>query len=78
MATYKDERYLKKVDHSAFDKDLAPGADAPFAGIYRCVGCGWEIGIATTHKLPPQNHHEHTSAQGPIKWRLIVYAQHKK
>jgi hypothetical protein len=22
--------------------------------------------------LPPQNHHQHSTSQGPIQWRLIV------
>jgi hypothetical protein len=40
------------------------------------MGCGREIGIAQGHTLPPQNQHEHTPAQGAIRWRLIVYADH--
>ncbi|PWV22291.1 protein L, partial [Cronobacter sakazakii] len=25
--------------------------------------------------IPPQNHHQHTPAQGNIRWQLFVYAQ---
>jgi hypothetical protein len=27
--------------------------------------------------LPPQNHHQHSAAQGHIRWRMIVYADHQ-
>ncbi len=41
----------------------------------RNVSCGDEIGIAKDHTLPPQNHHEHASSVGRIRWQLVVYAQ---
>ena len=77
MAWYKDERYLKKSTGDAYDHDHQPGVAAPHAGIYRCMGCGREIGIAQGHVLPPQNHHAHTQYQGAIRWRLIVWADHR-
>lgn len=77
MALYQEENFVKKTEDGEFDKIYDPGTEAPFAGIYRCVGCGREIGIAQGHKLPPQNHHEHAPAQGKIRWQLIVYADHK-
>lgn len=77
MAWYKHGNYLHKVDHSEFDEDHSPGKAAPFAGIYRCMGCHREVGIATGHILPPQNHHAHNNQQGAIRWRLIVYADHE-
>jgi DNA-directed RNA polymerase subunit RPC12/RpoP len=49
----------------------------PHSGIYRCMGCGREVVAEESRKLPPQNHHEHSSAQGKIRWRMIVYADHK-
>jgi hypothetical protein len=76
MAWYKDARFLTKVDHPPYDVDHPPGTAAPFAGIYRCMGCGREIAIAYGHTLPPQNHHAHTQNQGAIRWRLIVFANH--
>ena len=76
MATYKYPVYLQQNDSTAFDMDNGPGVAAPHAGIYRCMGCGREIGIAHGHILPPQTHHQHTPAQGHIRWRLIVYADH--
>ena len=75
MALYKYPTYLSKSDDAAFDGSHSPGATAPHAGIYRCTGCGWEIGIAEGHTLPPQSHHAHSAS---IKWQLCVYAEHKK
>ncbi|MCP3476104.1 hypothetical protein NLM33_38405 [Bradyrhizobium sp. CCGUVB1N3] len=77
MATYKDANYLQQSSSEAFDRDYGPGAAARHAGIYRCMGCHREIGIAADHVLPPQGHHAHTPSQGSIRWRLIVYADHK-
>ncbi|WP_271567216.1 hypothetical protein [Bradyrhizobium sp. CCBAU 11386] len=76
MATYKYGIYLQQFTSDAFDQDHGPGAPAPFAGVYRCMGCHREIGIASGHVLPPQGHHTHLPAQGSIRWRLIVYADH--
>lgn len=77
MALYKHGQYLTQSQDAAFDAKYAPGATAPHAGIYRCAGCGWEIGIAESHTLPPQNHHQHTNT-AKIEWQLLVYAQHQK
>lgn len=76
MALYKEAKYLTESDDEAFDKDHKPGASVPYAGIFRCMGCHREIGIAAGHVLPPQNHHAHTVQQGSIRWRLAVYADH--
>jgi hypothetical protein len=77
MAYYKYDQFIKKSNAEAYDKVHSPGIQAPHAGIYRCDGCGHEIGIARGHTLPPQGHHQHTTAQGSIRWRLIVYADHQ-
>lgn len=76
MAVYKNAAFLEPSKDGAFDQDHNPGVAAPFAGIYRCMGCGREIGIAEEHTLPSQNHHAHTSAQGKIRWRLALWADH--
>jgi hypothetical protein len=60
---------------TAFDNVYEPGNAALHPGIYRCQGCGDEIGIATGHTLPPQNHHQHKPEHGKIRWQLFVYAQ---
>lgn len=72
MAVYKYGSLLEVNNSEAFDRILEPGAEAPWAGIYRCEGCGREIGTAHGHALPPQNHHQHTYSQGRIRWRLVV------
>lgn len=72
MATYKHLKFLQTTVDVAFDKIHDPGVEASKPGIYRCEGCGKEIAIASGHKLPPQNHHQHTSAQGKVRWQLIV------
>jgi hypothetical protein len=28
--------------------------------------------------LPPQNHHQHATGQGPIKWQLLVFAEQRQ
>jgi hypothetical protein len=76
MAAYKEAKYLVQNTDNSFDQDHNPGVAAPFAGIYRCMGCHREIGIASGHILPPQSHHTHTPAQGHISWRMIVWADH--
>jgi hypothetical protein len=78
MAQYKYEKYLNKSDHEAYDTKHAPGSEATNPGIYRCVACGDEIGIAKGHTLPPQNHHQHATGLGKIEWQLLVFAQSKK
>ncbi|GCD52029.1 hypothetical protein NBRC3188_0726 [Acetobacter pasteurianus NBRC 3188] len=76
MALYKYSSFVTQSNDTGFDAIHSPGTPAPFAGIYKCAGCGHEIGTAEAHPLPPQNHHQHTVAQGNIRWRLAVYAQH--
>lgn len=73
MAFYKYTTHLVANQHANFDTDRSPGETAIDAGIYRCTGCGDEIGIAKGHTLPPQNHHQHTNLS-PVRWRLLVCA----
>lgn len=77
MALYKNGNNLSSSTSEAFDTKHAPGTEAPHAGIYKCTSCGDEIGIAKTHKLPPQNHKQHAANAGKIEWQLIVYAVQK-
>jgi hypothetical protein len=78
MAIYKHARYLDTSDDAAFDAVHHPGAVTPYSGIYRCMGCGKEDVSTQTLPLPPQNHHQHTAAQGRIQWRLVVAADHSE
>ena len=77
MALYKFSQYLQASQNTAFDADHNPGATTPHSAIYRCMGCGREIVSEHSKPLPPQNHHQHTYAQGAIRWRMIVYADHE-
>jgi hypothetical protein len=76
LALYKEGNYLTQSADASFDKDHVPGNAAAHAGIYRCMGCHREIGVAAGHTLPPQGHHTHTASQGSIRWRMIVWADH--
>ena len=72
MAYYKRSKYLTRSDHKLFDRLFEPGADTLYSGIYRCEVCGCEDTSIKGEPLPPENHHEHSANQGPIRWRLVV------
>jgi hypothetical protein len=76
MALYKDKDYLNISGSEEFDKEHRPGDAAPFSGIYRCMGCGREVASNEQEPLPPQNHHQHPQ-QTAIRWKMVVYANHK-
>ena len=75
MALYKYQQFLAQSDHNAFDSVSTPGSNTEHSGVYRCETCGDEIASNKGNPLPPQNHHQHAPALGPIRWRLVVYAQ---
>jgi hypothetical protein len=77
MAIYKQAVFLQQSDDPSFDREFRPSDTTPYSGIYRCSGCGREIDSEAGNPLPPQNHHQHTASQGSIRWRMIVYADHK-
>ncbi|MDO3641280.1 hypothetical protein [Mucilaginibacter sp. L3T2-6] len=77
MAIYHDAQYLKQGHNSAFNTDHRPGGNVPHSGIYRCMGCGREIVAEERRQFPPHSHHQHTAAQGIIRWRMTVYADHQ-
>jgi len=77
MALYNDSRYLAQSNDNAFNVDYNPGDQPPHSGIYRCMGCGREIVGEQQRQLPPQNHHQHAASQGRVRWRMIVYADHR-
>lgn len=78
MALYKDPQFVRLFNDDVFDIIYKPGDSATFAGIYQCVGCGHEIGIAQGHTLPAEGHPQHSESNGPISWKLLVFAQHKR
>ena len=78
MALYKYDKYVEQTNSAEFDSEYRPGSSTPYSGIYRCMGCGREIVSEDAKPLPPQNHHQHSYGQGEIRWKLIVYADHKE
>lgn len=48
------------------------GDNVPVSGIYRCLGCNREITSNKADPFPPQNHHQHTTSQGTVRWKLNV------
>ncbi|MFL5741467.1 MAG: hypothetical protein ACJ75B_14680 [Flavisolibacter sp.] len=76
MAFYKHGSYLGQQFDASFDQTFHPEAETPYSGIYRCEGCGHEIAAVRAHRLPPQNHHQHTIYDGSVRWKLIVKASH--
>jgi hypothetical protein len=72
MAEYKYGQYLTQANKAAYDQGYHPGTTTPYSGIYRCTKCGNEMTSVSGYPFPPQNHHLHTPAQGPIVWQLIV------
>ena len=79
MAIYKYSSFIEKYqgEEKSFDLVYKPGVTPPHSGVYRCQGCGREIVAEESRKFPPQNHHEHSTDQGEIRWRLTVYADHE-
>jgi hypothetical protein len=78
MALFKHEQFLTKLNNAAFDKLQSPGMVTTYSGIYRCEGCGHEVTSVHNHTLPPQNHHQHSAAEGTIRWRLVVCTQKRR
>ncbi|MHB8412983.1 MAG: protein L [Candidatus Acidiferrales bacterium] len=69
---FKNNAFFEHSDDTAFDKIHEPGDIAPYSGIYRCIGCGKCETSIKGRPLPPQNHHQHTSQQGRIRWQLAA------
>jgi hypothetical protein len=74
MARYRDGLQVSKVSMSAgdFEPEFEPGALAPRAGIYYCVGCNHEVAIAEGNRLPLEDSHTHHSSLQSVRWRLLV------
>ena len=49
---YRNGAHIKESEHAAFDQLSVLGTATTNAGIYRCVTCGDEIGIAKGHIFP--------------------------
>lgn len=75
MPIFKDKTFFTHSSSNAFDQHHSPGTPAPSAGIYRCVACGAEIGIAEGKTLPTQHSKLHDD-DDPIEWQLVAKAKH--
>jgi hypothetical protein len=74
MSWYIESSALTKVDGQKdwWKKEYGPADTVPVSGIYRCFGCRKEVTSNENDRFPPQNHHQHTQAQGAIRWKLNV------
>lgn len=59
-------------DNAWWKNDYTPGVQVPVSGIYKCTGCGKEVTSNEGDPFPPQSHHQHSTSQGKILWRLNV------
>ena len=73
MALYKNANWMTKSDDDAFDTVYEPGSTPVHSGIFRCLGCGREVVGEMERKLPPQNHHQHSTSQGSVRWKMAAY-----
>lgn len=76
MAEAKYKNLIGQATGSEFDVTHGPGSNTPFSGIYRCKGCAMTVVGERDRKMPPQNHHQHSPAQGAIAWQLLVRSSH--
>lgn len=80
MPLYKDLKYLRQSQGTAFDETHPPGAAGPCRGIYRCEGCGYEVICEADEFLPgTPNCIAHESGKWPsapkeVRWRLVTSA----
>jgi hypothetical protein len=74
MSWFVDSSVLEKSDGNKdwWKNDYSPSDVVPVSGIYQCLGCQREITSNAQDSFPPQNHHQHSIAQGPIRWKLNV------
>lgn len=77
MAMYKYAPFVQQNASDLFDQVYKPGAAAFRSGIYYCEGCGREVACEQGSALPHGKHHPHTIQEGTIRWRLIVFADHR-
>lgn len=74
MSWYTADSKLDKSDGNKdwWKAEFGPSDTVPVSGIYRCLGCGREVTCNDGDRFPPQNHHQHSPAQGSIRWKLNV------
>ncbi|MGY2292154.1 protein L [Pseudomonas sp. SDO528_S397] len=74
MSWWIDSSVLAKSDGNKtwWTKTYGPSDKVPVSGIYRCTGCKKEVTSNADDPFPPQNHHQHSAAQGAVSWKLNV------
>lgn len=75
MALYQNGNELTHEIAAKFDAVYTPGTSAPYSGIYICTNCRDEAACNHGDPLPPQNHRQHSTAKGAIRWQLLVQTQ---
>ncbi|MBV8850150.1 MAG: hypothetical protein JOZ16_11270 [Methylobacteriaceae bacterium] len=75
MASYKYRHLLSASEDLVFDHDHPVGDRASLSGIYRCAACGREGVVKEGDAFPDD--HSHALTDGPVRWRLLVYADHR-
>jgi hypothetical protein len=75
MASYKYRHLLSASEELVFDHDHQPGERAKLSGIYRCPACGRETVVKEGDAFAAD--HAHAATEGPVRWRLLVYADHR-
>jgi hypothetical protein len=76
MTYYKYSYFLMYEDGPQYEETFKASTAAPCSGIYYCEACGASITAHRSRLLPPQQHHLHARAQGPVRWRLAVKSQY--
>ena len=61
-----------------FDKEYKPGETPKHSGIYRCRGWGVKSLPRPQSRSRSEQHPRHAPANGIIRWRLAVAAQHDR
>jgi hypothetical protein len=81
MAYYKYTNDLHQDKGDAYDVVHKPGETTPHSGIYRCNSCGVEIVSESGKTFPPTRacslHHPSGHAPGEVRWKLLVWADHR-
>lgn len=81
MAWFIDEKRVKqstKTELAHWNAVHKPGEKVTSSGIYYCTGCNLERAMNEGDPFTTQNHHQHSTSQGDIRWKLLVKAETSK
>ena len=77
MAYYKYIHFLEPENGPEYDNSYEAGRTAAFSGVYHCEGCGTSVTAFYSLPLPMHDHHQHSTQQGRIRWRLVVKSHYR-